>query len=166
MARLPSNQGSDTREPKRYAPKPNRFRGRVYILMDGASASTASEFLAVAHANKVGVFVGEESGGAYEGANGSSFINLELPRSGHTGHYAISVLQQRGTGTEAERTRHNARLLRAGYDQRPLISHGFAAKFCHKTNSGTALIVSHTDDRGAKQLSIYANRLEYHWLGT
>lgn len=75
-------QGSDTRTPKRYAPALNRFRGRVYILMDGASVSTASEFLAVAHANKVGVFVGEESGGAYEGGNGSSFINLELPRSG------------------------------------------------------------------------------------
>ncbi|MBC3783885.1 S41 family peptidase [Spirosoma utsteinense] len=75
-------QGSDTREPKRYSPKSNRFRGQVYILMDGASVSTASEFLAVAHANKVGVFIGEESGGAYEGGNGSSFINLELPKSG------------------------------------------------------------------------------------
>jgi len=75
-------QGSDTRAPQRYAPKPNRFRGQVYILMDGASMSTASEFLAVAHANKVGVFVGEESGGAYEGGNGSSFINLKLPNSG------------------------------------------------------------------------------------
>jgi hypothetical protein len=75
-------QGSDTREPKRYTPKPNRFRGQVYILMDGASASTASEFLAIAHANRVGVFVGDESGGAYEGGNGSSFVHLELPKSG------------------------------------------------------------------------------------
>lgn len=75
-------QGSDTREPKRYAPKPNRFRGQVYILMDGESASTASEFLAVAHANEVGVFVGVESGGAYEGGNGGSFINLDLPKTG------------------------------------------------------------------------------------
>lgn len=75
-------QGSDTCEPKRYEPKPNRFRGKVYILMNGQSVSTASEFLAVAHANRVGVFIGEESGGAYEGGNGSSFINLELPKSG------------------------------------------------------------------------------------
>ncbi len=75
-------QGSETREPKRYTPKPNRFRGQVYILMDGQSVSTASEFLAVAHANKIGVFIGEEAGGAYEGGNGSSFINLELPKSG------------------------------------------------------------------------------------
>ncbi len=75
-------QGSDSREPKRYAPKPNRFRGQVYILMDGESASTTSEFLAVARANRVGTFVGVESGGAYGGGNSSSFINLNLPKSG------------------------------------------------------------------------------------
>ncbi|UFH54780.1 S41 family peptidase [Spirosoma sp. KNUC1025] len=99
-------QGSDTRAPKRYVPKPNRFRGQVYILMDGASASTASEFLAVAHANRVGVFVGEESGGAYEGGNGSSFINLELPKSGiqvstPLVYYnnAVPELKQKGRGT-------------------------------------------------------------------
>lgn len=75
-------QGSDTREPKRYVPKPNRFRGQVYILMDAQSASTTSEFLAVAKANKVGTFIGVEAGGAYEGGNGSSFITLDLPKSG------------------------------------------------------------------------------------
>ncbi len=99
-------QGSETREPKRYLPKPNRFRGQVYILMNGESASTASEFLAVAHANKVGVFVGVESGGAYEGGNGSSFINLELPKSGiqvstPLVYYnnAVSKPEQTGRGT-------------------------------------------------------------------
>ena len=75
-------QGSDSREPKRYTPKPNRFRGQVYVMMNGESASTASEFLALAHANKLGVFVGVESGGAYEGGNGGSFINLDLPKTG------------------------------------------------------------------------------------
>lgn len=80
---LKQDSGIDSsgRTPKRYSPKPNRFRGQVYILMNGQSASTASEFLAVAHANKVGVFIGEESGGAYEGGNGGSFIHLELPHS-------------------------------------------------------------------------------------
>lgn len=99
-------QGSDTREPKRYAPKPNRFRGQVYILMDGQSVSTAAEFLAVAHANKVGVFIGEESGGAYEGGNGSSYITLELPKSGVQVHTplvyyrnAVPEAIQKGRGT-------------------------------------------------------------------
>ncbi|QMW01726.1 S41 family peptidase [Spirosoma foliorum] len=81
---LKQDSGIDStgRTPKRYAPKPNRFKGQVYVLMDGESASTASEFLAVAHANKVGVFIGTESGGAYEGGNGGSFITLDLPKSG------------------------------------------------------------------------------------
>jgi hypothetical protein len=63
------------------SPKPNRFRGKVYILIDGRSFSTTTEFTAVTHSNKVGTFVGEETGGAYEGGNGSSFIHLELPNS-------------------------------------------------------------------------------------
>ena len=71
----------DSRELRPQLPKPNRFKGQVYSLMNGRSGSTTSEFLAVAHANRVGVFVGEESGGAYEGGNGGSFINLELPHS-------------------------------------------------------------------------------------
>lgn len=65
-----------------FGPKSNRFRGKVYILMDGASMSTTSEFLAVARANRVGTFIGEESGGAFEGGNGGSFVHLTLPRSG------------------------------------------------------------------------------------
>lgn len=102
-------QGNTTHEPKRYPPKPNRFRGNVYVLMNGQSVSTASEFLAVAHANRVGVFVGEESGGAYEGGNGGSFITLTLPRSGievttPLVHYDNAVPQpgQKGRGTLPE----------------------------------------------------------------
>ncbi|MEZ0487233.1 S41 family peptidase [Fibrella aquatica] len=72
----------DSWELRPQAPKPNQFKGKVYILMDGKSASTTSEFLAVAHANRIGTFVGEESCGVYEGGNGGSFINLSLPRSG------------------------------------------------------------------------------------
>ncbi|MBC7922111.1 MAG: peptidase S41 [Ferruginibacter sp.] len=75
-------EDDDSRELRPQFPKPNRFRGQVYILMNGHSGSTTSEFLAVAHANRVGVLVGEESGGAYEGGNGGSFINLKLPHSG------------------------------------------------------------------------------------
>ncbi len=64
------------------SPKPNRFKGNVYVLMDEKTFSTAAEFTAAAQANKEAVFVGEESGGCYEGGNGSSFIHLRLPNSG------------------------------------------------------------------------------------
>ncbi|MVM40316.1 peptidase S41 [Spirosoma sp. HMF3257] len=105
---LKQDSGIDStgRTPKRYSPKSNRFKGQVYILMNGESASTASEFLAVAHANKVGVFIGTESGGAYEGGNGASFITLELPKSGiqvttPLVYYnnAVPEPKQRGRGT-------------------------------------------------------------------
>ncbi len=62
-------------------PKPNRFKGQVYILVNHRSASTTSEFVAVCKSNKVGILVGEESGGCYEGGNGASFITMTLPHS-------------------------------------------------------------------------------------
>lgn len=62
-------------------PKPNRFKGQLYILTYYRSASTTSEFIAVCKSNKVGILVGEESGGCYEGGNGASFITMTLPHS-------------------------------------------------------------------------------------
>jgi C-terminal processing protease CtpA/Prc len=65
--------------------KPNRFTGKIYFLVNGGSGSTTSEFLAVAHSNHLGIFIGGETGGAYEGDNGGSFLHFQLPNS------AISV---------------------------------------------------------------------------
>ena len=65
-----------------HSPKPNRFAGEVYILMDEGSASTTAEFVAVAKSARIATLVGEESAGAYEGGNGSSFISYALPNSG------------------------------------------------------------------------------------
>lgn len=63
-------------------PKPNRFTGNLYFLINGGSGSTTSEFIAVAYSHSLGKFIGEESGGAYEGDNGGSFLHFELPKSG------------------------------------------------------------------------------------
>jgi hypothetical protein len=99
-------EDDDSRQLGLQAPKPNRFRGQVYILMNGNSGSATAEFLAVAHANRVGVFVGEESGGAYEGGNGGNFITITLPSSGiqvttPLVHYrnAVGTPPQPGRGT-------------------------------------------------------------------
>jgi len=62
-------------------PKPNHFTGKVYVLINGSSASTTSEFTSVVHANQLATFIGEESGGAYQGGNSGEFINLTLPNS-------------------------------------------------------------------------------------
>ena len=62
-------------------PKPNRFRGNVYILQNERSFSTTSGFLAARKTYQVGTMVGLEAGGAYEGGNGASFIHVSLPHS-------------------------------------------------------------------------------------
>ncbi|NII27680.1 peptidase S41 [Pseudoflavitalea sp. X16] len=62
-------------------PKAGHYTGKIYFLMNGGSASAAAEFLAAAHANQLGVFIGEEAGGNYAGGNGGSFIPLVLPHS-------------------------------------------------------------------------------------
>lgn len=62
-------------------PKPNRFKGNVYILQNERSFSTTSEFLAACKTYQVGTMVGVEAGGAYEGGNGASFVHVNLPNS-------------------------------------------------------------------------------------
>jgi hypothetical protein len=43
--------------------------------------STTAEFTAATHYNKLATFVGEESGGAYEGGNGADFVSVILPNT-------------------------------------------------------------------------------------
>ncbi len=62
-------------------PKKNRFTGKVYVLANGGSASACAEFIAYAKSNKAITLIGEETGGVYEGGNGGSFLNFELPNS-------------------------------------------------------------------------------------
>jgi hypothetical protein len=87
-------------------PRPNRFTGKVYFLIDGATGSATAEFTAVAHSNRLGVFIGEESGGNYTGGNGWEFLSITLPHSGiEIGtplvyyHNAVQTPPQAGRGT-------------------------------------------------------------------
>ncbi|MEK6301949.1 MAG: S41 family peptidase [Acidobacteriota bacterium] len=56
-------------------PSKPHFAGKVFILIDGGSFSTTSEFLSQAHFHKLATFIGEESGGGYYG-NSSGFMPL------------------------------------------------------------------------------------------
>ncbi len=73
-------EGNITLKPQE--PKKKRFNGNLYILVDEQCASACAEFVAVAKSNEIGILVGNDSGGAYEGGNGSTFINYQLPNSG------------------------------------------------------------------------------------
>ena len=57
------------------------YTGQVYVLINGASFSTTSEFLSIMHNKTNAVFIGEESGGGYY-SNCSGLIPvMTLPNS-------------------------------------------------------------------------------------
>ena len=59
----------------------NRFDGKLIVLVNGATISAASEFVALVHGNKQGTIIGEETGGCYYGSTGGSYLTLLLPNS-------------------------------------------------------------------------------------
>ena len=86
-------------------PYQKRFKGQLYILVNRGTGSAASEFTAVAKSNKIGVIIGEETGGAYEGDNSVSFLHFELPNSKMylrtplvSGNLAVKPLAEKGKG--------------------------------------------------------------------
>jgi C-terminal processing protease CtpA/Prc len=62
-------------------PGKNPFLGKVFVLTDGGTFSTASDFCAVVHHLKRATFVGEETGGCYYGNNSGMMPTLTLPNS-------------------------------------------------------------------------------------
>lgn len=57
------------------------FLGDVFILIDGATFSTAADFCAVTHFLKRATFIGEETAGAYYGNNSATEPTVTLPNS-------------------------------------------------------------------------------------
>ena len=53
-----------TRFSKQKPPKPNNFKGKVYVLINGGSFSASSIISSNLKSTKRAIFVGEETGGA------------------------------------------------------------------------------------------------------
>jgi C-terminal processing protease CtpA/Prc len=62
-------------------PSKPTFTGKVFILINGGSFSTTSEFLSQAHYHKRAVFIGEESGGGYYGNSSGMTPLVTLPNT-------------------------------------------------------------------------------------
>lgn len=62
-------------------PKKNSFKGNLYVLIDGLVGSQASSFASLVHHYKRGTFIGEETGGNYNGNTGGTWANLTLPNT-------------------------------------------------------------------------------------
>lgn len=60
-----------------------RFRGRLFVLIDGATFSSAALFTSALKAQRKDVvFIGRETAGAEEGCNGFAMQKLTLPNTG------------------------------------------------------------------------------------
>ena len=75
--RVKLNMGIDRAQ----QPRDPRFRGRVFVLTDARTFSTASEFATLVKLNRRGVIVGEETGNAYGGDSGA-VVSYTLENSG------------------------------------------------------------------------------------
>jgi C-terminal processing protease CtpA/Prc len=62
-------------------PSAPTFHGKVFILINGGSFSTTSEFLSHAHYRKLATFIGEESAGGYYGNTSGPQATVILPNS-------------------------------------------------------------------------------------
>lgn len=62
-------------------PKKNVFEGQLYVLMNGISFSSAGDLIADIKKTTDAIFIGEESGGTFEGPTGGTSIVIELPNS-------------------------------------------------------------------------------------
>lgn len=65
-----------------WQPEQNRFSGKVYVLTDGWSFSTCADVASVLHYNKWASFIGEETGGGYDGNTSGNSRTLTLAHSG------------------------------------------------------------------------------------
>src|SRR5207253_8434139 len=83
LERQPSGKYRMVKHPNWGLQQPSQpaFTGKVYILINGNSFSTTSEFLSHAHAHKRATFIGEESGGGYYGNTSGPGAFLTLPNT-------------------------------------------------------------------------------------
>lgn len=64
-----------------FQPKPNRFRGKLYLLISPRIASAGSMFAAMVRGNTPAVVVGEETQGGYYGHTGHGQLEYTLPHT-------------------------------------------------------------------------------------
>lgn len=63
-------------------PEAPRYRGKVWVLVGPANSSATFEFALTIRQEKLGVLVGQPTGGNRRGINGGAFYFLRLPNSG------------------------------------------------------------------------------------
>lgn len=62
-------------------PDENSFEGEIYVLIDGFSFSTCADVATVLHHHQWATFIGEETGGGYDGNTSGHTRTITLPNS-------------------------------------------------------------------------------------
>jgi len=66
---------------KEFRPSSPHYAGKTFVLMNGHSYSTTGDFVALAHDMRLATFIGEESGGGYQGNSGNYEFLVTLPNT-------------------------------------------------------------------------------------
>jgi len=74
-------------------PKPNNFKGKVYVLINGGSFSASSILSSNLKGSNRAVFVGEETGGAFNGFVAGSMPTFTLPKSNLKITFGLTLIQ-------------------------------------------------------------------------
>lgn len=77
-----------------YKPDPNRYRGKVYLLIDENVGSAASHFASLVRAYADAVIIGVETTGGYYGHNGHFPVEYQLPYSKISSRFSIVHVEQ------------------------------------------------------------------------
>jgi spore coat protein U-like protein len=88
------------------SPAANNYTHDVWFLINGLSYSVTAEFCAIARSNNRGLFIGEETGGGYEGNTSAVQIDITLPATQMTVSFgtiqynmAVKPVKPTGRGT-------------------------------------------------------------------
>lgn len=83
-------------------PKPNNFKGKIYVLINGGSFSASSVISSNLKSTKRAFFVGEETGGAYNGTVAAQMPLVQLPNSKVNLRIGLALVSATSKTTEIE----------------------------------------------------------------
>jgi C-terminal processing protease CtpA/Prc len=91
---------------QRQHPQPDAFKGKVCLLINGRTFSTAADVASIFRSNKRSIIIGSETGGGYEGNTSgaservelnNSHIKIQIPRWYYENAVAPAPQLHRGT---------------------------------------------------------------------
>lgn len=81
------------KQTKERSPNPNNYKGAIYVIINGTSFSASTTISTHLKATKRAIFVGEETGGSYNGTVAGIFTNTELPNSKLRLRFGVNIIK-------------------------------------------------------------------------